>query len=74
LHGCFLDSLDRNKDGHLREEELVRALSDLSYGSQSYKAVYSIYKSVSDIEEISNDEFGDENDGVTRTENCREKN
>lgn len=60
------DSLDRNKDGFLGAEELVRGLSDLDYGSQSYKAVYSLYKNVSIVEEISNDEFGDENDGITR--------
>lgn len=61
----LFSTLDRDANGHLSESELNRALSMEKYDSKLYKAYSAVTELLSEIEEISNDEWGDENDGIT---------
>ncbi|MBZ0189741.1 MAG: hypothetical protein K8F91_26075, partial [Candidatus Obscuribacterales bacterium] len=59
------DSLDRDGNGFVTGAELIKGLNDSQYGSLAYRALYAAFKNVRDLEESSNDEWGDENDGIT---------
>ncbi|MBY0552076.1 MAG: hypothetical protein K2W95_32630 [Candidatus Obscuribacterales bacterium] len=62
------DRVDADKDGFLSEEEFETALKDQCLRGEDRKAVELMQKHQNEIEERSNDEFGDENNGVTRAD------
>ena len=57
-------NLDQNKDGWLSEEDIRLALKN--YSDPADKEILALLQAyLSDLEELSNDEWGDENDGIT---------
>ncbi len=58
--------IDRNDDGFTSSRELLAAMQGTEYGSNTYKALYSVEKNIKTVEALSNDEWGCENDGVTK--------
>lgn len=60
--------VDSDHDGYLSRTELNSALHSSSYTGQDAAAVAAMNKYVGDIEEYSDDEFGDENDGITQAD------
>lgn len=57
--------LDSNSDGFISRSEANAAMSDQSYAGADAAAVAALHKYLDLLEELSNDEFGDENDGLT---------
>ena len=71
--------IDKDGDGYLSESELASAVQSEEFRGKDAQVVAALYKSQDDIEELSNDEFGDENDGITKAdleklEELRQKN
>lgn len=62
----FFEFLDKDGDKHLSEEELEAASNDERLGSDERNFVNVLKKHQDEIEELSNDETGDENDGITQ--------
>lgn len=60
--------IDGDHDGYLSRSELNSALHNSSFTGRDAAAVAAMNKYVGDIEEYSNDEIGDENDGITRAD------
>ncbi|PIQ27098.1 hypothetical protein COW36_14465 [bacterium (Candidatus Blackallbacteria) CG17_big_fil_post_rev_8_21_14_2_50_48_46] len=58
-------ALDSDKDGWLSEQELQSALRSTQYNDAQKALLNRVLVNLSDLEEYSNDEWGDENDGVT---------
>jgi hypothetical protein len=63
----FFD-LDKDHNGHLSTDELASAVQDSKYKDQDAQVVAALYRGKSDLEELSNDEWFDENDGITRAD------
>lgn len=57
--------LDADGDGFVSESEVDAAMKDKSFTGQDAQLVAVLKKHQDDLEELSNDETGDENDGVT---------
>lgn len=57
--------IDRDRDGHLSAEEIDRAMVDPTLTADDAAVVAALKAMREDLEELSNDEIGDENDGVT---------
>jgi len=64
----LFDQLDRDSDGYLSESELAHAVQSEKYTGKDAQVVAALYRNQDDLEELSNDEFGDENDGITRAD------
>ncbi len=64
----IFDRLDQDSDGYLSEGELARAVQSEKYTGREAQIVGALYKNQDDLEERSNDELGDENDGITRAD------
>lgn len=64
----LFDQLDRDSDGYLSEGELAHAVQSEKYTGKDAQVVAALYRNQDDLEELSNDEFGDENDGITRAD------
>lgn len=60
------DKLDADKDGHLSEDELNKALEDPCLKGDDRKGVELLQKYSSQMEDLNDDEFGIENDGITK--------
>lgn len=60
--------LDANGDGFLTRDELEKAAGDTSLKADEKQAVERMKERLSDIEEASNDEWGDENKGITKAD------
>lgn len=60
--------IDKDGDGYLSESELASAVQSEEFKGKDAQVVAALYKSQDDIEELSNDEFGDENDGITKAD------
>ncbi|HEY9842930.1 MAG: C2 family cysteine protease [Candidatus Sericytochromatia bacterium] len=60
--------VDGDSDGYLSRTELNNALHSSSYTGQDAAALAAMNNYVGDIEEYSNDENGDENDGITQAD------
>ena len=58
--------VDGDNDGFLSKSELNTALHSSAYTGKEAAAVATMYQKVEDLEEYADDEFGDENDGITR--------
>lgn len=64
----LFDKLDKDGDGYLSESELATAVQSDEYKGRDAQVVAALYKAQDDIEELSNDELGDENDGITKAD------
>jgi len=64
----MFDDLDSDKDGFLSKSELSDAVMNSKYTGKDAQAVAALYRAQDRLEELSNDEFGDENDGITRAD------
>jgi len=62
----MFDALDTDKNGYLNEKELAAAVEGDQYNGKQAQVVAALYRSQHGLEELSNDEWFDENDGVTR--------
>lgn len=62
----LFSQLDEDGDGYLSEGELADAVEGDKYTGKDAQIVAALYKNQDDLEERSNDELGDENDGITR--------
>jgi len=58
--------LDKDKDGFVSKDEIDRAMKDPDYKGKDAQLVAVLKEHREELEELSNDETGDENDGVTR--------
>ncbi len=75
----LFDKIDKDGDGFLSESELAQAVQSEDYKGRDAQIVAALYKGRSKIEDLSNDEWGPENDGITRKdllklEELRQKN
>lgn len=57
--------VDTDGDGYLSETELALAMQSDQYKGQDAQVVAALHKMRSELEELNDDETGDENDGVT---------
>jgi hypothetical protein len=62
------DRVDTDDDGFLSKSELSDALHSRSYTGHDAAAVAVLFENRRDLEELSNDEWGDENDGITKAD------
>ncbi|HEY9869186.1 MAG TPA: C2 family cysteine protease [Candidatus Obscuribacterales bacterium] len=62
------DQIDVNRDGHMSASELDTAAQNPAATGDFRLTVRQMRERISDIEEASNDELGDENDGITRAD------
>lgn len=62
----LFSQLDEDSDGYLSEGELANAVEGDKYTAKDAQIVAALYRNQDDLEERSNDEWGDENDGITR--------
>lgn len=60
------DKIDKDGDGYLSESELAAAVQSEDFKGRDAQVVAALYRNQDDIEELSNDEIGDENDGITK--------
>jgi Calpain family cysteine protease len=60
------DQWDDDHDGYLSEDEINDAMHDGKIKGDDAAALSSLRAQRSELEELSNDEWGDENDGVTK--------
>jgi hypothetical protein len=60
--------IDADKDGFLTGSELNKALHSDSFKGEDAAVVAAMIDRVSDLEDLSDDEFGIENDGVTKAD------
>lgn len=58
-------NIDQDKDGFLSKGELNKALSDNRFSAEDKQIISKLKSDIGDLEEYSNDEWGDENDGIT---------
>src|SRR5262249_28812147 len=68
LLGLFLSNmprLDTDHDGFVSRSEIDAAVTDPTYTGRDAQLVAVLHEHREELEELSNDEFGDENDGVT---------
>ncbi|MCA9801382.1 MAG: hypothetical protein KC777_05320, partial [Cyanobacteria bacterium HKST-UBA02] len=61
----MFDTLDTDKNGFLNEKELAAAVESDQYNGKQAQIVAALYRAQHGLEELSNDEWFDENDGVT---------
>ncbi len=64
----LFSQLDEDSDGYLSEGELADAVKSEKYTGRDAQVVAALYEKQDDLEEVSNDELGDENDGITRAD------
>lgn len=60
-----LTRLDADSDGFVSESEIDSAVKDSSYKGSDAKLIAALKTHQGDLEELSDDEIGDENDGIT---------
>ena len=71
LEDLFLENfsdLDRNKDGFIDKDEIDRAMADDDYKGKNAQLIAVLKEKRKDLEELSNDEWGDEDDGITKAD------
>ena len=67
IRGLF-NILDKNGDGFISMEEAHSALSDPSFLKRDAAAIAALHRLLDLLEELSNDEYLDENDGLTMSD------
>ena len=60
--------LDRDHDGYIAADELTASLRSSRWTADERSTISAMASRICDIEEVSNDEWGDENDGITRAD------
>lgn len=60
------DSWDKDRDGRLSDGEVDKAIMDSKNKGADAAALATLKEKRDDLEEVANDELGDENDGVSR--------
>jgi len=65
VEGVF-EQIDTSGDEYLSEEELLSALKDPELSDKEQYTVRALYAAREELQSLSNDEWGVENDGVTR--------
>src|SRR5262249_9433500 len=71
LEDLFLENfsdLDKNKDGFVDKDEIDRAMADDDYKGKNAQLIAVLKEKRTDLEELSNDEWGDEDDGITKAD------
>lgn len=63
---ALFDKIDTNHDGFLSTEELGTAVKSGQYKGEDAQVVAALFDNREKLQELSNDEWGFENDGVTR--------
>ncbi|MBX9691844.1 MAG: hypothetical protein K2Z81_05625 [Cyanobacteria bacterium] len=58
--------LDKNGNGFISDIELLQTLSSTTFGDRQFRSLYAFEKNLSQIEDLSNDEWGRENSGISR--------
>ncbi|MFN8578426.1 MAG: C2 family cysteine protease [Candidatus Sericytochromatia bacterium] len=58
-------SIDSDKDGFLSKKELSQALQNNNFSKEDKEIISKLKSNIEDLEEYSNDEWFDENDGIT---------
>lgn len=64
----LFERLDKNKNGFLSETELADAVESDQFNGKDAQVLAALYRAQDGLEELSNDEFLDENSGVTRND------
>lgn len=64
----LFSQIDLDNDSYLSESELGAAVQDGQYTGQEAQVVAALYEAQDEFEEMSNDEFLDENSGITRSD------
>lgn len=64
----IFDRVDTDSDGYLSEGELDAAMTNDSFSGRDAAAVVALAERREALEELANDELGDEDDGVTRAD------
>lgn len=62
----LFDKLDKDADGFLSESELATAVQSEEYTGKDAQVVAALYRATEDIEELSDDEYFDEDNGITK--------
>lgn len=62
------DDIDTNNDGYLSADEIDITLGDSSYSGDEAAMVATLRVYIDNFEEFSDDEWGDENDGLTKAD------
>lgn len=62
------DRIDSNHDGSMSDKELQEALNDPCLKGEDRKAIEILTKHADGLEDMSDDEFGPENDGITKAD------
>lgn len=62
------DELDSDRDGFINNIEIETAMENQCYTGPDAQALTALHRERENIEELSNDEWGDENDGITRAD------
>ncbi len=60
------DEWDSDSNGYLSDSEIANAVNDSDNTGADASAAAALHRNQDDLEELSNDEWGDENDGVTK--------
>lgn len=63
--------IDVDNDGHLSDAELARAMQNDEFQGQEAQVIAALTKMRDDLEELGNDEFGDEDNGITKADLAR---
>jgi Ca2+-binding EF-hand superfamily protein len=62
------DELDSNRDGFINNGEIETAMQNPCYSGTDAQALVALHRRRGEIQELSNDEWGFENDGITRND------
>jgi hypothetical protein len=65
---AVFDRVDKDDDGFLSKSELSDAVHSKAYTGHDAAAVAVMFQNVGDLEELADDEYFDENDGITRAD------
>jgi hypothetical protein len=65
---AVFDKVDGDDNGYLSKTELQDAVHNRTITGHDAAAVAVMFKNKGELEELSDDEFGDENDGITRAD------
>lgn len=68
ISDATFNKIDHDSDGFLSEKELDRVIDDRSFNEADRHIFRVMRERVGDVEEASNDEWLDENDGITRAD------
>lgn len=62
----IFSKVDKDGNGYMSKDELAKAVQDKQFTGQDAQVIAALYDKCGDLQKLSNDEFGWENDGVTQ--------